>query len=244
MMQVCAPWATPSDLCFVGGGTADDCVDGVAPLVYVWTPEEMILAVSNLLYVRTGFRYPGVCEYEVWPCIDGCYSEHHECVRCRTLSIVALPTEFPVVSIVEITEDDVVLPASAYRLGRRGRIIRLDGRQWARNSFGLDCADAVETIVTYTAGLMPPIELRMAVAALTDELLKSCNGQACALPAQVTSFARRGVSVELTDLAELLKTGATGIPIVDHALAAHTQFAHTPSMSDPAHRRRGAPVVP
>lgn len=244
-LTVCAPWATPDDLCFTPGGTTTDCeTGGSAPLVYQWTPEELILAVSNILYLRTGARYPGVCEYTVWPCVDGCWNERYDCVRCCNLSTILLPSDYPIIGIESITEDGVELDPSAYRL-ERGRIIRMDGKRWARNSFGLPCADTlVETIVTYTAGVAPPIELRMAAAALTDELMKSCNGQACALPAKVQSFNRRGVTVELTDLAELLKTGATGIPIVDHALTVHAPLANTMTMTDPARRRGGSPVVP
>lgn len=246
MRQVCAPWAAPTDLCFEGGGTTDDCVDGAVPLEYKWDPEDVILAVSNLLFARTGFRYPGVCTYQVWPCVDRCTSERHECVPCCAYNVIALPTELPIVGIESITEDGVALDPSAYRLERRGRVVRLDGLAWQRNTFGLPCAagSGVETIVTYTAGEMPPIEGRMAAAALADELMKSCNGQTCALPAQVTSFARRGVQVELTDLEDFMKSGATGIPIVDHFLRTHSAFANMPTMGDPAKRRRGSPVVP
>lgn len=248
MRQVCAPWAAPEDLCFVEGGTTNDCVDGDVALDYKFTPEDVILAVSNLLFARTGFRYPGVCTFAVWPCVDNCWSEAHECVRCCAYNVIALPTELPIVSIESITEDGVELDPTAYRLERRGRVVRLDGQRWQLNTFGLPCASplAVETIVEFTAGVEVPIEGRMAAAALADELMKSCNGQACALPAQVTSFSRRGVTVELTDLAEFMKSGATGIPIVDHFLRTHTVYANMPSMGDPAKRRRGAraPVVP
>lgn len=244
-LQVCAPWATPADLCFTPGGDTTDCETGSpTPLVYKWDPEVVIMAVSNILYIRTGRRYPGVCERDpVWPCVAHCWSDRHECVPCCNLSTIILPSDYPVVEITEISEDGVELDPDAYRL-ERNRVIRMDGEGWKRNSFGLPCADnLVETIVTYTAGVAPPPELVMATAALTDELLKSCNGQTCALPANVTSFSRRGMTVELTDLAELLKSGATGIPIVDHALAAHVPLANTMTMTDPAARYRGGPVV-
>lgn len=247
-LSVCAPWATPDDLCFVPDGTVDDCVDGPVALEYKWEPEDVLLAVSNLLYARTGRKWPGVCEFSVWPCIDTCWSDQHPCVRCCSHCELELPSDYPVVSIESIVEDGVTLDASDYRLERRNRVVRLDGLRWQRNTFGLPCASGsgVETVVTYTAGVEPPIEGRMAAAALADELMKSCNGQTCALPAQVQSFARRGVTVELTDLAELMKSGATGIPIVDHFLHVHERWASSPTMADPARRggRRGSPVVP
>jgi hypothetical protein len=235
--QVCAPWAAPGDLCCEGGGTIDDCVDGPVALQYKWTDEQLIEAASNLLYARTGFRWPGACSFVVWPCIDDCHSPKHPCVRCCSYSAIQLPTDFLVLSVDAIIEDGVTLDPGDYRLERGNIVTRLDGLRWQRNSFGLpDCG--VETTVEFTIDGAPPIEGRMAAAALACELKKSCNGEACALPANVTSFARRGVSVELTDLAEMLKTGATGIPIVDHFLGVWEQVQGA-TMFDPASGTRG-----
>lgn len=243
--QVCAPWTDPDKLCTTGDGTTTDCVEGVVPLVYPWTPEEVILAASNILYARTCFRYPGVCgPFEVWPCIDpGCYSEYHPCVPCYNYSVIHLPGDMPLIEVASITEDGVELDSSAYRVDR-GRIVRIDGERWQRNTFGLPGAQGVETIVEYTVGAEPPIELQMAARDLAEELLKSCNGQACALDPRVTSFARRGVSVELTDLSEMLKSGSTGIPSVDHALKVHGECAQgSATMHDPAEPYRGSRVT-
>ncbi len=246
-LQVCAPWVTPDELCCEGDQTTTDCVDGVVDLVFKWTDEDIILAASNILYARTCRLYPGVCSYEVWPCVDRCSSDKHPCAPCVSYQVIALPGDYPVLEILSITEDGVELDPAAYRLDPRNRIVRLDGLPWQRNSFGLPGSTAVETVVSYTAGIVPPVELRMAAAALACELKKSCNGEACALPANVTSFQRRGVSVELTDLAEMLKSGATGIPIVDHALAVHGNCGGG-SMHDPAKRngaiRTSYPVIP
>lgn len=244
--QVCAPWASPSDLCCEGPGTVDDCVNGTEALVFKWTDDELILAASNILYARTGYRFPGVCEFSVWPCVDGCRSDHHPCAPCVRYNVIMLPSDYPVVSITEVTENGVMLAPADYRLDRGNRVVRLDGLPWQRNTFGLPTSDpnAVETIVTYQVGAAPPIEGRMAAAALACELKKSCNGNDCALPANVTSFSRRGVDVELTDLAEMLKSGATGIPIVDHFIAVHGMPRGWTTMSDPAAGMRGQRVVP
>lgn len=243
--EVCAPWTTPDKLCNEGGGTTTDCVDGVVPLVYQWSDEELILAASNILYARTCFMYPGVCgPFDVWPCIDSrCYSPKHPCAPCVSYNVILLPSDLPVIAIDQITEDGVVLSPAAYRLDRGNRVVRLDGLRWQRNNFGLP-GEGVETIVSYTVGVAPPLELQMAAAALADELKKSCNGQSCALDPRVASFARRGVAVELTDLSEMLKSGATGIPIVDHALKVHGQCAQgTATMVDPAAPYRGQRVT-
>lgn len=242
-LQVCAPWTTPDKLCCEGGGTTDDCVSGTVPLVYEWSDDQVILAASNILYARTCYRYPGVCTATVWPCVDGCSSAKHPCVRCCRFDAIELPTDYPVITIVDVIEDGVTLAPTDYRLERGNILVRLDGNPWQTNTFGLPDVSGVETTVEYTFGVAPPIELEMAAAALACELKKSCNGNECALPAHVTSFARRGVAVELTDLAEMLKSGATGIPIVDHALKVHGNCGWS-MMYDPASVVRGLPVVP
>ena len=113
-----------------------------------------------------------------------------------------------------------------------------------RNTFGLPGASGVETIVEYTVGIAPPIELQMAAADLADELKRACSGDSCALDPRVQSFARRGVHVELTDLEKLLKSGATGIPSVDHALKVHGNCAGgSATMLDPAAPMRGQRVT-
>lgn len=242
--QVCAPWTTPDKLCKTGDGSTTDCVDGDVPLVFPWDPEQVILAASNILHARTCFRYPGICgPFDVWPCIDpGCYSEHHPCVPCVALNVILLPGDMPVIEVTKITEDGVELDPLKYRVDRN-RIIRIDGERWQRNTFGLPGAIGVETIVSYTVGSEPPIELQMAAQALADEMLKSCNGQSCALDPRVASFARRGVTVDLTDLADMMKSGSTGIASVDHALKAHGDCARgSATMLDPAAPYRGSRV--
>lgn len=244
--EVCAPWADSSKLCNAGDGTTTDCVDGVVPIVYRWTDDEYLLAASNILYARTCFLYPGICgPFDVWPCIDSrCYSPKHPCAPCVSYNVILLPSDIPVISIDEITEDGVTLDPLSYRLERGNRVVRLDGLRWQRNTFGLPGSQGVETIVTYTVGVAPPIELQMAAADLADELKKSCQGNSCALDPRVQSFARRGVSVELTDLKELLKSGATGIPSVDFALTVHGECSQgSATMLDPAAPSRGQRVT-
>lgn len=243
--ETCAPWAAPSDMCCEGDGTTTDCVEGEVALEYKWTDEQLVTAASDILYARSGFRFPGGCgTFTVWPCIDGCHSPRHPCVSCCRYDAIELPSGYPVISIDSITEDDVELDPDSYRLERGNIVVRLDGSPWQRNTFGIPGATGVETIVEFSCGEEAPLVGRMAAAALACELKKSCNGEGCSLPANVTSFARRGVSVELTDLAEMLKSGATGIPIVDHFLGIYEPIRNPPTMHDPSRRPRGYPVAP
>lgn len=241
--QVCAPWTTPDKLCNQGGGDSTDCSGSATPLVYKWSDDELIMMVSNILYARTCYRYPGVCPYTVWPCIDQpCSSrERIACVPCYRGKVIVLPGELAAQSITEITENDVILDPSAYRL-ERNRVIRMDGQPWQRNTFGLPDVPGVETVVTFMAGEAPPLELQRAAADLTDELKKACNGDDCALDPRVRSFARRGVSVELSDIKALIQDGKTGILSVDYALSIHSGCGGA-SFHDPAAPYRGTTVV-
>ncbi len=242
-LEVCSPWATVEQMC-AAPETATDCVDGDVTLEYLFDDDALLFAASNLLYARTGYRWPGVCDRSAWPCISGCHSDVHPCAPCFTRHSFRLPTDYPVIEITSITEDGVELDASKYRLERGNVVMRLDTLPWQLNTFGLPYARGVETIVTYTTGKAPPVPGDQAAAALALELKKSCNGESCALPANVTHFARRGVEVEITDLAEMLKSGATGIPIVDHFLAVYGDLKGAPTMFDPARGYRGMPTTP
>lgn len=229
--QVCSPWTTPEKLCCEGGGDTTDCAGDSTPLVYTWTDEDYILAASNILFARTCFQYPGVCEATVWPCI-GCRCRPHPCSCCGTYSAITLPTDFPVIEITSVEEDGVVLNPANYRLERHNVLVRTDGLRWQRNSFGLPDSDCVETVIEYTTGAEPPVELQMAAADLACELKKACNGQECALPDRVTGITRRGIEMDLVDLGDLLKTGATGLAMVDHAISVHGQCSHD-NLADP-----------
>lgn len=236
-MSVCSPWTTPDKLCCEGGGTSTSCDGSSVPLVYEWTDEQYIMAASDILFARTCYLYPGVCDQVVWPCIC-CGCQCHPCA-CGLYSAIELPTDYDVLSITQVTENGVVLAPTAYRVERRNVLVRIDGLRWnAPNSFALPDSTAVETIVEFEAGRMPPIELQMAAAELACALKKACNGDDCELPPHVTALARRGVSMDLTDLSDLLKTGTTGLPMVDHAISVHGNCGGA-SFHDPAHIYRG-----
>lgn len=225
--QVCAPWTTPDKLCCEGGGSTDDCAGGSVPLVYMWTDEEYILAASDILFAQTCFLYPGMCSATVWPCIGPCNHEPNPCACCGTYSAITLPTTFPVdPDSITVTIDGAPLDSSAYRLERGNVLVRVDGLRWQPNSFGLPNSQCAETIVSYDAGALPPIELQMAAAELACELKKACNGDDCGLTDRVTRINRRGVQMDLMDLTEMLKSGSTGLPTVDRAIAIHGNCSH------------------
>jgi hypothetical protein len=231
---VCPPfWITAADLCCTAT-TTTDCDGNVVPLTFPWTDLELIEAASNLLYARTCYRYPGLCQREVWPCI-GCHCDCHPC-GCAIWRMIEMPTDYPIYSIDLVEIDGVPLLPAQYRLDADRYLVRIDGDDWPScNNFGLvnPPSSTSEVRVTYTTGRQPPIELRMAAAELVCELRKACEGEPCGLPASVRSIVRRGVEMELHDVTELLTTGLTGNTIIDHALKVHGNCSHQGRLADP-----------
>lgn len=242
--QVCAPWVDPAALCCEGDQTITDCDDVEVPLVFQWTDEDYALAASNLLYNRTGRRWPGACSRTVWPCLS-CNCSDHPC-GCGTYDAIRLPSDYPITEIVEITIDGVPMAPAEYRLDEFDRVVKLDGTLWPScNNLGIVPvvgATCAEISVSYIAGRVPPIELQMAAAELACELKRACNGDAsCSLTGvrdHVQSISRRGVSLQLQDITELLQSGATGNAIIDHALAAYAVTKPMGYLFDPLNAGR------
>lgn len=220
----CQPWTTPDKLCCEGGGDSVDCDGVAAPLVYQWSEEEVIAAATNLLFKRTCFRYPGLCERTVIPCL----CEDPVCVCGRREHAIELTSDYPIheVTLVEETTAGGWTPVdpAVYRLDEHSRLVRTDGNRWAV------CWNEIR--VKYVTGRTPPIELQMAAAELACELFKACRGQKCSLPSHVRSVTRRGMEMEVWDVVALMASGMTGNPIIDHALSVHGGPCRKASMFD------------
>lgn len=236
---VCSPWITDESLCCAGNTNVDDCATGdPVPLVYKWTDDELIEAASNILYARTCYTYPGLCERTVWPCID-CHCGCHPCA-CGTWSKLSLPTDYPLQEVTEVRLDGVALDSSAYRIDRSQWLVRIDGERWPScNSFGLPNTTSAEIQVDMVVGREPPIELKIAVSDLVCEIKRACNGSDdCTLPPHVRSIVRRGVDIEIENITDLFKDGLFGIPSVDMAIKMH-ECKHHGSVFDPLRHSRG-----
>lgn len=220
----CQPWTTPDKLCCEGGGDSIDCDGAVTPLEFRWSEEQVIAAATNLLFKRTCFRYPGLCERTVIPCI----CSRPVCMCGRREHAIELTSDYPIHEITEVVEVvdgvEAVLDASAYRLDEHRRLVRIDGQGWSK------CWTDIK--VSYTTGRMPPVELQMAAAELACELFKACRGTKCDLPPHVRSVTRRGVEHDIWDVVSLMSSGMTGLPMVDHALMVHGGPCRKSSMFD------------
>lgn len=232
--QVCTPWLDAADLCCAGAEESAPC-DGSDPVAasYPATDEQYVLAASNLLYARTGYRYPGTCSAMIWPCVDQCAEPGYPCSSCCAPDQVELPVTHAVVGAsVVIEEDGVAVDPNTYRLERKRFVVRTDGSRFTRNNFGI--GPGTETVISYDYGSAPPPELVLAAHDLACELKRACSGDLdCKLPPNVRRVARQGLAIEMVDLQRMLTSDKTGIPTVDHALAVHSYEGGT-LFGDPA----------
>lgn len=128
---------------------------------------------------------------------------------------LALPG--PVDSIVEILEDGVALPATAYRVDNHRLLTRLDGGTWrsCQDMLADPTKDTDTWQITYQRGHAVPAGGQVAGGVLALELAKAwCKDNTCALPQRIQHITRQGVTVSVIDPYKI-KDGGTGIWIID-----------------------------
>lgn len=176
--------------------------------------------------------------YPVWPgygdgagapyLFDGRWFNPAAGARCCGAPGCAVVLPGPVVSVTEVVVDGVTVNPSAYRVDvTQGTylLVRQDGQCWPV------CNRAPGDFeITYQAGRQVPYSLAVATALLACEYSNALTGQACALPARMTSLTRQGVQVEVAPPEP--GEGLTGIREVDDVIT-----ALNPS------RRQQAPIV-
>lgn len=220
-VELCGPdpWDIAGHLCCDDPADPVDCETGLpVPLVFPWTDAEIIEAATGILYRQTCRLFPGYCTVTVRPC-GYCSCGHSRC-GCGRYVFVDLQDRYPVISVDEVLVDGVIVPPASYRVDDYHRLVRTDGDCWpACNDLTLDDSEPNTFAVTYTAGRVPPVELRMAAAELACEMKRACNGGDCRLPRNVTSVNRQGVTMNIDALEASVNGGRTGIPGVDLAVA-------------------------
>lgn len=121
------------------------------------------------------------------------------------------PLDGPVVSVTSVVLADGTLDPSKYVVDNGYILRRTDGECWPY------CTE--DFAVTYQRGEPVPPMLNIALGDLVCEYAKACAGQACALPARVTSVTRQGVSVDFADPKQLPDFGLTNVASVDRVVA-------------------------
>lgn len=165
--------------------------------------------VSNSLawYSVGGTFYPHIDTLGRWVNSCGCT---YSC-SCTVLSTILLSG--PVGSIVEVKQDGVIVPTTAYRLDGN-RLVRLDGEVWPACQ-DMAAADTEVGTLSVKVVMGAAVDALGAYAAgrLACEYAKACVGKKCALPSNATNVTRQGITVDLT--ADAFPAGLTGIREVD-----------------------------
>lgn len=212
--QVCAPWITVAELCCAGGGNAVDCDGVTTPLAYPWTDDQLIEAASNILFARTCYRFPGLCNTVLTICVDcSCADRIYDCGEWKTP--IHLNIGLPIEQINSVTLNGNPLVAGVDYYLDNDKTLMLN------EVVTFDPAVTDQIVVDLDYGRVPPIELQMAAAELVCELKKACNDESCTLPPHVNRVVRRDVEYEQFPSLALIQTDFTGNPIIDHALKIH-----------------------
>lgn len=239
----CTSWISGDDLVACGVEVVSDGAD----LDY-WAQ-----VASEIMFTVSGRRFGGLCgPVTVRPCRSACacgwqvLSRGHlvqwrddyaswcwdgDSCGCTGESIIEL--WYPARTVIEVKIDGDVVDPGSYRIVRDRYLQRLDDpgppvahRVWPScQNVTLDDGEDGTFSITYTYGRYPPESGKLAAAQLAKELLKECNGEACALPKGTTRVARQGVVVDKAASAILSRqTGrtagqsrgwSTGMPLVD-----------------------------
>lgn len=208
---------------------------------------------SDLLYLLSGSRFPGICETTVDACADrSCWEplwpryawsnwgwggpwygpSNRHAWKIRLAG-------YPVREIVQVTIDGEIIDPADYRLELNRYLVRIDGHNWPACRQPSPDSGPGTFFIHYLYGLEPPIAGQAAAAELACAIVKACPGSGfldeCELPAGTVRVARQGVTIDVTNLGLwLLGSMRTGMPLVDAFLSAYGQ----------QRRRRAALMVP
>lgn len=233
----CSAWSTRAAVASCCEGFAEAATDA---------QDAAIRAATEILYAASNGLYPGECgPVTVRPCNEGCgcwgawsgdgYTwdptrarwgcDTHVC-GCSPVSEIIL-AGVPIREIEEVLIDGVTLDPSEYALAEPNALVRLrdvtdPGRRlvWP----GCQVMDLPETeagtfAISYTYGADPPQAGRTAAAYLACEIWRGCgtdDGGECALPGNIVTAVRQGLTLETANMAAAaLRTGTTGVAAID-----------------------------
>lgn len=216
------------------------------------TPQEQTAATQVAVFViwaATGRRY-GPCPVTVRPCGPVCFDNGIagwswtngtfvpyvvggewfncvcglDCCSCEPSQQLYLPG--PVASVTSVVQDDVVVPASQYRVDNGRWLVRTEGSWPMCQNYNVDSGDGT-LFVTYLRGEAVPAYLNQAAGIYACEWAKACQGIACEMPSRVVTLTRQGTTFQFTDIDNLLTRGFTGIQRVDQLIALENPYGVT-----------------
>lgn len=165
--------------------------------------------VTAMGYSLGGAFSPGINTSGAW--VNSCGCRPNNC-SCTSLSIARVLG--PVGRLVEVRLNGAAMTPGSYRVDNGNELVRLDGDTWPVCQDMAAGPDDEDTLfVTYYQGIAPDNLADFSAGLLAVEYAKACTGKKCALPPNVQSITRQGVSIEVS--AGLFPGGATGIAAVD-----------------------------
>lgn len=131
---------------------------------------------------------------------------------CTLLSEIKMPAVVNEILQVKVDGAPLATGGSAYHVDDNRFLVRTDGKAWPYcQNLALDDDQPGTYSVTGRFGLDVPDAARLAVGELACEWLRARNGDACQLPANITSVARQGVTITLPDLTAVIKENRLGL---------------------------------
>ena len=203
--------------------TVRPCNRSCVPGTWLTAPDvgAVFAGVSNGYF---GFS-PYVGANGQWMNACGCAGDGCSCTRVQE---VLLPTSVGVGRIDSVVVDGITLAPSAYRVDNSNRLVRQDGGAWPvcqdmnkplgeEDTWSVTYLDGnpVDGVGAYVAGL------------LAAEYAKACAGQDCALPTNVQTITRQGVTMQLDP--EMFTGGVTGVRAVDSFIRIWNPLTSLPS---------------
>jgi hypothetical protein len=215
--EACAPWATAAQVTALGS-RFDTIGD-----TYLLT--DALLIATDILYVLTGRRWPGVCgPITVRPCArrhstrnipdwsepygwmtgwGWCGCSGDTC-GCPGRAMVDLG-EYPIVAVSAVKVDGATLNPVRYRVDDHRWLVRLDDADGSNPGWpccqDLTAPDSAEHTwsVAFTHGAAPPPAGVYAAALLAGEIgLSLIGSDDCSLGPNVTQLTRQGVTIQMS----------------------------------------------
>lgn len=113
---------------------------------------------------------------------------------CFMLEQAYLPG--PVAGVTQVLIDGAVVPTGSYKIQDYRKLVRTDGGMWPWcQRMDLPTTQPNTWAVTFTVGEEVPSVGKMALGELAREYARACLGQDCALPSNLQSLARQGISI-------------------------------------------------
>lgn len=252
-VPLCAAWPLPDECAPLVGAPA---VTGLA-----------VEAASEVLWHLSGRQY-GECEVVLRPCRQGCGPAAATswweggwpalaqgwlswvCGRCSgacsctSADEVRLPAD--VTGVVSVSVDGTELAEGTdWTLYDGNVLVRLGAERWpVCQDWSVPVSGVGSWVVVARVGHEVPAMGRMALAELTRELVAACAGEDCALPANVVSQTRQGLSQQFATPLDLRRDDLTGLRLVDLWLQAEMRDRSGARIYDPERwatpRRPGA----